>query len=175
MTLVAGVRRGLYVPRDYARPMVPAAVADAVEAWARTWGRTVRWQWVDHPGMHCWALHLSPMAGDPKLRAVQEGRWSAEDAEEHVLLVNSAEPLDLEQYGAVGVVEWLERGNMRSGRGEANSLAEQIRRNREGRRERAAKAKQGRAAWARDLAREVRRQVLRIPLVRAGIDLRRGS
>lgn len=175
MSLVAHAGPQLIVPRDYARPMVPSAISDAVSQWARSWGRSVRWQWVDYPGLSCWAVHLSPLPDDPKLEAVQAGRWAPEDADEHVLLIEGGRAMDLEQYGATGVIQWLERGNMRSGRGEVGSLNEQVRRHREQREE----AMKRRRADARDIALEkakaVRRRIFKIPFLPVGVDLQRRS
>ncbi|MFW6201947.1 MAG: hypothetical protein ACOC8B_05175, partial [Gemmatimonadota bacterium] len=133
----------LVVPGRYARPMVPSAVAHAVEGWAETWGRRVRWEWVDHPGLRCWAVHLSPVPGDPKRKAVQEGDFAPGEADEHILLVDGGEAMDLEQYGPSGVVRWLERNNMYSGRGEVDGLEAQVRRERDRKRERAEQRKSG--------------------------------
>lgn len=162
----------LIVPGRHARPMVPSDVSHAVEGWAETWGRRVRWEWVEYPGLACWALHLSPLPGDPKKRAAQEGDVAPEDADEHILLMDGNDPIDLGQWGPSGVVRWLERRNTHSGRGEVSSIEEQVRRQRDTQREDARRTKRDAREYARDLGRAFRRQIFRIPYLGVGIDLK---
>lgn len=162
----------LIVPRNYARPMVPSAIADAVAQWARGWGRSTRWQWVSYPGLRCWAVYLSPLPDDPKLEAVQTGGWAPEDADECVLLIDGGQAMDLEQYGPSGVINWFERNNMKSGRGEVDSLDEQVRRSRDQRAEIRTKQRAERHDNAKQRAKEWRRQIFKIPFLPVGINLR---
>lgn len=164
---------------DYAAPTAPVEFADAVEQWARGYGRHATLKYV--PLMGCWSVNLSLKPGHPDLKAFQEGRASVEPTE-GVLLVEwdeAAGPpnkttgnpmgeyraVDLEEYGPSGIVALLERGNTWSGRGEFGSLADAVRvaatRNREEKERIKARLRDD----ARHLAADQRRQILGIPFV----------
>jgi hypothetical protein len=165
----------------------PVEIADAVETWARQYGRHATLRFVPHMQPPCWSVNLTLKPDDPALRRWQEGAAS-ELPTEGVLLLEwdagageiqpaTGEPagayraVSLEEYGADGVVALLERGNTWSGRGEFASMQEAVTaaasRSREEKNRRRAQMRQ----WARDLAADQRRQILQIPLVPVGIAL----
>jgi hypothetical protein len=171
---------------DHAAPLPPVEVADAVELWARQYGRHATLKYV--PAMKCWSVNLTLPAGHPDL-----GRWQKEgspgdaptegvvliewDATAGTLNPTTGKPageyraVNLEEYGAVGVVGLLEKGNTWSGRGEFASLQDAV--VQAATRNRAEKEKvkaQGRQ-WAGDYAKDVRRSVLKIPYLPVGIAL----
>lgn len=188
--------RSLIVPSDYARPMAPLAIQEAVQLWGRTAGRTAKLVWVApnervwsddlrvfidvHGGLACWSVQLSCRVGDPGLKAWQEGRSKqAAEPTESVLLIEwdtkagQYVPMKLEQYGSAGIVGFLEKGDTWSGRGQFNSLAEAFHFAREQSKEGAAKLKQTQRNWSRDFMSDIRRQFFKIPFHRVGIDLRK--
>lgn len=163
----------------------PVEVADAVELWARQYGRHATMKFV--PEMGCWSVNLSLKPDDPAMRRYQEG-VATEVPTEGVLLLEwdatlgEVDPLtgrkrgahravSLEEYGASGVVALLEKGNTWSGRGEFASLQEAVIGAATRNRERAEKVKESQRQWARDYAGDVRRQVCKIPYVRVGVEL----
>lgn len=165
----------LLVPSDYARPAPPAAIADAVELWARKSGRHARLEW--NRVTSWWEIHLSLKPDDPQMRAYREGKVGEEPTETVPLIEWDGEkgayaPIPIEQYGAAGVVFLLEKGDSWSGRGEFSSLQEAVTvaasRAREGRQ----RVKDQQRQWARDLGGDVRRSVLKIPYLPVGIDLK---
>lgn len=112
-------------------PTVPVEIRDAVEKWARSWGRhaDVVYITVTSPPTPQVRIELKP--DDPRLRPWQEGD-ADEKPVETVELVEWDDQkkrfvgINLMDLGADGVVEILERGNTWSGRGEYDSLQEGI-------------------------------------------------
>lgn len=172
---------------DHALPTPPAAVADAVELWARQYGRHATMKYVPLASPPCWSVNLSLKPDDPALRPWQEGRASHKPTEGVLLIEWDAEagevspitgqrsgayrPVDLEEYGPTGVVELLEKGNTWSGRGEFGSLAEAVVVAATRSREEREKIKARQRQWARDYAGDVRRQYLKIPFLPVGVAL----
>lgn len=172
--------------QDHNKPRPPLEVAEAVEMWARSHGRHATMEYV--PPLRCWSVNLTLKPGDPALRRYQEGK-AEEEPKEGVLLIEwdaaSGAPnpvtgapagayraVDLEEYGASGVVELLEKGNTWSGRGEFESLQEAVTAAASRNREQREKIKARQKEWARQFAGDVRRQYQGIPFLRVGIDLR---
>lgn len=81
-------------------------------------------------------------------------------------------PLDITQMGAEGVKRFLERGNMWSGRGEYDSLEEQLQDSRERSKAATEKHRQDQKEANRHEQREKRRQRFKIPFLPVGIDLK---
>ncbi len=109
---------------------MPVEIADAVENWARKWGRHATIGWLPTtPPIPQVRLTLKP--DDGRLSLYREGRI-AEEPVETVELVEWDEAqgcyvgLNLMELGAGGVVEILDRGNSWSGRGEYGSLQEAV-------------------------------------------------
>lgn len=170
---------------DHAAPIAPVEVADAVELWARQYGRHATLTFV--PPMGCWSVNLTLKPDDPALKRYQEGEATEVPTEGVLLLEWDAEvgdpnpttgkkagayrAVNLEEYGPSGVVALLEKGNTWSGRGEFGSLQEAVIGAASRNREEAAKQKERQRQWARDYAGDVRRQTLKIPYVRVGVEL----
>jgi hypothetical protein len=160
--------------RHITRLAPPAEVADAVEGWARAWGRHGRLEW--HALLQCWCIHFTRRESDPMRRLVQEGR-SDRGETESVMLHEPAGPgqgyraVDIAALGAGGMVDLLNRRNLWSGRGEHASLQDAIdaalaadeRRN-EARLDEAYESGRERGARAR-------RTALRLPLVSVPRDI----
>jgi hypothetical protein len=120
--------------RRVGRPVPPVEIADAVERWARQWGRHARLEW--NANTRCFCIHFTRKGDDPVLAAVQAGRrgevtesvmlheWK-KDGRAHPFIpgqkVGGFVPMDLEQYGVEGIVRMLDKSNMWSGRGEFSS------------------------------------------------------
>lgn len=126
--------------QDHALPTPPLEVAEAVELWARKYGRHATLVYV--PPMKCWSVNLSLKPGDPALKRWQEGKADREPTEGVLLIewdptlgdLNPAtgekaggyRAVDLEEYGPSGVVDLLEKGDTWSGRGEFASMQEAV-------------------------------------------------
>lgn len=186
-------RPQLHVPAAYARPMAPAAIQEAVQQWGRKSGRTAKlvwvprmqkvwadgqWIWIDTK-LECWAVEISLRPGHPSLRAWQEGRLKqdSEPTETVLLLTWDSEkgtniPMRLEDYGAAGIVQFLEEADTWSGRGRFNSFQAAFNYATQRRRENAATLKAQMREWASDLYHDVRRRIKKIPFHRVGIDLK---
>lgn len=116
-------RRGL--------PQVPYEIRDAVEEWARGCGRHADIVYVPYTDPPIPQVRIELKPNDKRLKAWQEGDADEKPVETVELVEYDEEKkcyvgLDLHQLGPSGVVEFLERGNMWSGRGEFNSLQEAV-------------------------------------------------
>lgn len=171
---------------------VPLEYAEAVETWAREHGGHAKLRWLPTP-MNCWAVVLSFKLGDPRQGGPEDGEpvllhewWTAKQwqqrkprmARRHhrtnqIMPGNYA--FELDELGVDGLRKWLDRGNILSGRGEFQSVehAGQVQQEQHEKlnesRYRAAKSN------ARDLAKDVRRQVLKIPFIGVGIEFGRAA
>jgi hypothetical protein len=185
----------LIVPKDYARPIAPLDIQEAVQQWGRRCGRNAKLVWVAptervysdetkqfidiHGGLACWSVQIACRPSDPALRAWREGRskQAAEPTESVLLIEYDAKsggyvPMKLEEYGSAGIVSFLDAGNTWSGRGRFNSLAEAFDHARQKHRENAAKKKETQRNWARDFAKDIRRSYFKIPFLRVGVNLK---
>lgn len=110
---------------------IPWDIADAIILWGRNTGRDVTPVW--HPVLDAPIVKIRLRPDDPRMKAWQEGDLE-EEPFETVLLPN-----DLENYGATGIVEILQKGDLMSGRGTSSNLmsatVEVIERNRKAREE----------------------------------------
>lgn len=112
-----------------AHPRVPVEIADAVELWARQFGRhaTIAWVPTSPPTPQ---VRISLKASDP-MRQMAD-LFQGEEPAETVELVKWDEkrgcyaPVSLDDLGVTGVLEILERGNTWSGRGEFSSHEEAL-------------------------------------------------
>lgn len=116
------------------RPVAPQWFVDAVEVWAREWGRHARTTW-DIP-VHCFVTRFQRRFGDPVLEAVMEGRvkdegepfywhrWSNEPLKKSAFGVMRPGwvPMDIEAMGTTGVRQALNQANLWGGRGEYTSF-----------------------------------------------------
>jgi hypothetical protein len=110
--------------------VIPWQIADAVILWARARGRTARVYWNDVVG--CPTIELSCLPDDPKWVAWQEGRLRHPPCEpvflhHHDPATKRYRAIDLEEYGADGIVAWLEEADTHSGRGSHGSLYDAVR------------------------------------------------
>jgi hypothetical protein len=186
--------------RPASRYSPPPLVADAVEQWARSWGRCPsRVEFNEDVG--CWVIRLARKADDPARRAVREGLFSTamqdglserqkeareralagavRDAEtESVMLSEPAgeglgyRALNIHELGPSGVVQVLDRANLWSGRGEHRSLQEGIWSVRAETAAREERLLDEAEQAGRDIAADIRRRALKIPYVGVGIDLK---
>ena len=165
----------LVVGLDHSR-RPPAEIELAVREWARKKGKTTRFRFV--PEMGCWTINLSLRPDDPMLAAWRSGKLKqAEEPTEGVILQEwDAQrgryvPLNLDEWGASGIVELLERGDLTSGRGEFNSLQEAVAHQTRLRAETKEKTERMVRESARMKAREVRRVINDTPYHTVGINL----
>jgi hypothetical protein len=169
-------------------PVAPGWAQEEAQSWASQYGRTADVVWV--PGMNCWDVQLSLRSSDPMLGAFNSGRTS-EAPVEHVYLmepnpfygqtVNGKKQINryisilLEQMGPSGLREFLEKGDTWSGRGEFNGLMDAVNRNRAAASAAKDKLRDSNRNDAIDMGREVRRQVLGIPLIPVGVEIPKES
>ena len=175
MTLL--VRRG-EIPR------APPEFQEEVELYARESGRHARLIFVPTDvgregeiNAGTWVVRFTLRSSDPLLEMYQQGRVAeapTEDVWVHVAGPgNTYKPLSIQQMGAGGLRQFLERGNMWSGRGEFQSLEEQLEHTRTANKE--AREKTRRDAREKSVQRESqrRRWRLKIPFLPVGINLRK--
>lgn len=172
--------------------VAPVEIRDAVEAFARKSGTHGDVLWVGQP-INAWQVRLTLKEGDPRLRsdhpddkyeAVLLQEWVDPAKEPHNPLAkrltrrdrwNRLLPgyvsLELEELGVAGILAILERGSLMTGRGEFKNAEEAIKKTREANTaaKDIARRKAREEAGAR--ARDIRRQLQKIPYHRVGIDL----
>lgn len=178
---------GLIVPAQYAGPRAPIEMRDEVVRWGQEHGREAWLEWC--APARCFAIYFRLKPDDSRLRLWQE-QVIAEEPTESVLLHmvldpprkiedgrggfrwQFYEPINLADLGQGVMREILDRANTWSGNGEFDSLGEAV----AVAAERTVRSKRRKyeelRQESRDVATEVRRQVLKIPLVQAGIDLK---
>lgn len=157
-------------------PQCPPDIQEVVELHARKSGRTGTMHFA--PGIG-WFARFSVRSNDPQLRAYQEGRAPEPPSEDVFFRVPDPKgtrpgdsiPLDIVQLGASGVKEFLEKGDTWSGRGQYGSVVEAARKTSEHNRTVGAKAKEKAREDNKDHLRDRRRQFLKIPYHRVGIDI----
>ena len=175
-------------------PQAPTEFKDAVELYARESGRHGILQFVPTEFWNgeivngTWRARFTLRDSDKRLSISQEGRGEAptEDVWFHVLNPKEGElipaghgrrereyrPVSLQELGVAGMVTWLERGNMWSGRGEYQSLEEQAKRAMEANNEMRLKHRADEKEQSRWEQRDKRRWRFKIPFLPIGIDLR---
>lgn len=155
-----------------ASPMAPWEIREEVELYAREHGRTATMELVQAPMFTCWIVKLSLRPNDPRLLAYREGR-AAEPETEVVWLMDheTGKPYDIQQLGAAGVRQFLERGNTFSGRGEFASVMDAVEKTSQQNEERRAAFEQKMREENRYERRQDRRKYLKIPQVTVGIDI----
>ena len=129
--------RPLYVNRS-GLPIPPVEIADEVEKYAREHGRHGSLRFVPtvlkgrRPVKGTWRVELSLRMNDQRRELYQTGAVPEEPAE--IIWLHEPDPksptgyrpYDIMQMGAGGVRQFLEKGNMWSGRGQYTSLEQQI-------------------------------------------------
>lgn len=183
--LSAGVRQRMRVTRNRGR-RAPVEIRDGVELWARKHGRTADVVWYDAP-MNCWAVKLGFRPGDPRLREGLKAEpvflhewksaawWAKNDprrARRHYRsnqIMPGYRALDLDELGLGGIIQFLDRGDLLSGRGEFSSAeaagrakVEEFRTDKHRRRRAARDDAEYRAKYDR-------RKFLKLPLIPVGI------
>lgn len=160
------------------QPPVPPEISEAVELWAREWGRHARITHLMITDPPTPQIHLSPKPNDPRRKKVQEGEWAPEEAEETVHLweyegtapEGSYVGIPLRSLGVRGVLRWLERGNTWSERGEVDSLQEGVDRERKRRKRAEKQVEDSDLDDVEHIAKRVKRQITDTPLIQPGID-----
>lgn len=156
----------------------PPEFADAVEAYARKSGRHGTLKFV--PVLNCWIVQLTLKATDPALAGFQSGK--IEEPTEPVYLWREPTPVErskgakgfvgykLDELGITGLVEFLEKTDTFSGRGQYRShteaAADQAYKGEKAREKLQNEARE----HARDVAEDRRRQINAIPFLPVGID-----
>ena len=179
------------VLRTRERRVAPAEIRDAVETWARTYGGHGDVVWV--PRAKTWQVRLTLRHGDPRLKGrdsdvfetveLQEWwepwqweKYAPRRARRHASsnrVLPGYRAYELDELGATGIIEILEKGSLMSGRGEFKSAEEAMYRVRETHRKERERAQGELRQHATDRALDQRRQVLKIPFLPVGVDLRR--
>lgn len=155
------------------RQAIPYEIRDAVELWARQWGRhgTIT---MNH-ALRCPVIELSLRGDDPRLRAYQEGRLKHEPKECIPLHYQQPMPdgsksvhysaLSIADLGVSGVLEILDRGNTWSGTGEYKGFKQAAQVMGEHNEKLKQQIKAAAIDEGRLRARDMRRQVFGLPLV----------
>lgn len=157
-------------------PTPPVDIADAVEAWARSRGAHARIVWV--APIACFAVKFTLPASAKANLDVQEGR--AAEATEMVPLhewdgeQGQYVALRLEDYGASGIINMLERLDTKSGRGLYDGMQAAIAATRVHNEQVAESARKAADEVAREAA-DRGRSAMKIPFFRVGIDLNRSK
>ena len=157
----------------------PVEFADAVEMYARRHDRNGALRFIPPP-VNCWIVAFSLKPNDPR-------RLLGDDQEEIVYLwrqptreerAKQNGPLNyvgykLDELGVTGLVEFLEKTNTWSGRGQYDSLASAMRDQDEKKATAMQKAVDQGRQDAVDDGMQKRRQVLKIPFLPVGINLKK--
>ena len=167
----------------------PVEFRDAVALYAREIGcESGDVVWVDHP-VNCWQVRLKMPAHDPRdYETLELQKWVHPDPDhraydgrlKHRLrrhprtnhLLPGYVAFDLGELGVEGVLAWLRRTSL-SGSGEFKSMEHAMHVQREDHRARQETRRKDAKQLARDKARATRRQILKIPFLRVGIELGR--
>ena len=162
----------------------PVEFADAVELYARRHGRSARLRFVPFP-VNSWAVEFEYRANDPRRLGIQQGRT---DDKEVIYLWRDATPKEiarvgrwhrvgykLDELGVSGMIDFLERTNLFSGRGEYSSVREAMK-DQDDKRERGIeKIEKDAREDSRHAGMDLRRQILDIPYLPVGIDLKQST
>lgn len=150
-------------------PVCPYEIRDAIEMYGRKNNRSASVHFVPGGG---WFARFSLRPNDPRMVLFQQGKAAeppTEDVWFHVPDPNGRtgdySPLDICEMGPQGVMEFLDRGNTWSGRGEALSPMDALRQNLETKEERRVQLRQRMKEENRFQQRERRRSLLKIPVL----------
>lgn len=164
-------------------PRAPTEFQDDVELWARQSGRHAKLVFVPTEWKEgsiaagTWVVRIQLRSADPRLEMFQQGRvpeaptedvWIHEPAQG-----NTYKPLNIQQMGTSGLRRFLEKGNMWSGRGEFNSLEDQLRRTRADNEQSKRKFRRERRDSSVYRESQKRRWRLKIPFISVAINLRK--
>ena len=166
-------------------PTPPVEIADEVEQYARESGRHATLRYVPtllkgrKAVLGTWRVEFSLKEDDKRLELFRTGRVSEAPAEIVWLhepdpsFPSGYRPYKLEDLGPSGVRNFLEKGNLHSGRGEHRSLEEMVRRVEEQNQVARTKYRQDKKEENRFRRREERRWRLKIPFIGVAIELGR--
>lgn len=178
-------------------PQAPVELADAVEVYARNYGRsaTLHFFPTQLQGMRVlsgtWVVRFALRVNDTRMALYRDGKVEeppTEDVWIHVPNPRAGRPttvrgerepdylpIDILQMGVSGLREFLEKGNTWSGRGEFASIEQHLQVVREGNVEGLEKNRAQAKETARFQQREKRRFRFKIPFVGVSVDLRPGD
>ena len=140
---------------------------EAVELWARQWGRHGRIEW--NGFTNGWVIHLTRKADDPLMKAYRDGVLDHEPTESIPLTMFDPKKgyvsVGLDEIGVGGILDLLDEGNIWSGRGayeshEDSMNAKRARNDEKRRLDREAQKERG-----QEMAAQSRRKVFDLPLV----------
>lgn len=164
----------------------PAEFADAVEMYARKYGKHATLKFIPPP-VNVWAVEMSLGVNDPRNMIHQ--KQVGEQPTEIVYLWREATPQEiarnsgrwhrvgykLDELGVAGITKFLDKTNLFSGRGQYSSMSEAMK-DQDNKRERAeAKAVSDAREESRHVAMDMRRQILGIPLLPGGIESKQST
>lgn len=176
-------------------PTAPPEFQDAVELWARKSGRHARLTFVPTEFQEgrtvngTWLVRIDLRENDPRLSLYQDGKMPEKPTEDvwihrsnpkegkikpntHGRREQPFIPISIQQLGVSGLIGFLEKGDTWSGRGKYSSLEDQLQKVRKQNRERRHAFREQMKLENRMEQAQKRRQVLGIPLVPVGIDLK---
>ena len=167
-----------------------------MELYAREWGRHATIHCVPLLFVHgriervAWVVRMTLRPNDKRLKLYQEGSVSRKPTEDIWLVERNPkegesisgapgirEPavvgLKIEELGAGGIREYLQRGNTWSGRGEHASLEEQARKAKQHNKEMRENFREHQKEESRQEQVDRRRSRFKIPFLRVKVDLKR--
>jgi hypothetical protein len=118
---------------EFNRPSDPSKIPyefrDAVELWARQYGRHAKIGY--NIFMRCPVVEITLKPEDPRMRAWRDGKLRVEPTEAVPLHYQPSEgapyqPMNLDMLGVSGLIEMLEKANTWTGRGEYSSMREAV-------------------------------------------------
>lgn len=181
---------GLIATLGTEAPVAPVEIADEVEMYARESGRHATLHLVPtefrngRVASATWVARFTLRPDDPRMRLYQEQRIGdppTEDVWFHIPKRNAEdwnhayEPLNIVEMGASGVRNFLEKGNTWSGRGEFDSLTDQLRHVRQENDNSRQKNYDDARYQSRKRQVDKRRSRLKIPFLGVGIDLKKSN
>lgn len=173
--------------------IAPAEFQEAVESWARQHGGHASLHYCGPP-LNVWQVRLELHGNDPRRQSrepyetVELHQWtdpSDPGADPALLKRLKGQARDaglkkpraayvsyrLDELGATGIIQILEKGSLMSGRGEFKDAEDALRTVRRRQHDTQEKLRQELKDAAQYTARRTRRQVLKIPFLPVGIDL----
>jgi len=184
--LKAGINQRVRVSKHMAR-RAPLEFTEAAAKWARANGGDAKIVWYPEP-MNVWAVILKYKVGDPRSGSEEDGEpillhdwWTKEEWAErkpHMARRDArnniragAYPYDLHELGVEGMLEFLNKTNILSGRGEYDSAQAAVDHQKEAHETRRERLRLSKQSDAKHRARDLRRSLFKIPFLSVGIEL----